>query len=78
MRDSLLTEVAKVRETATLSTASSRQHLNELRDELETARKQAATAAGEARKDALKHADQLARQTPGGAGQAAGAGQDAS
>jgi F0F1-type ATP synthase membrane subunit b/b' len=62
MRGSILAEVAKVRETAELTTSSSRQHLNDLRDELATARKQAATAAGEARKAALKHADQLARQ----------------
>jgi chromosome segregation ATPase len=62
MRASLLNEVAKVRETSSLSTASSRTHLNDLRDQLEKARQQAAAAAGQARKDALKHADQLARQ----------------
>jgi hypothetical protein len=60
MRDSLLTEVAKVRETHTLSTASSRQRLDELRAELETARSQATMGAGQARKEALKHADELA------------------
>ncbi len=62
IRDSLLTEVAKVRETHTLSSASSRQTLDDLRAELETARKQAAMAVGDARKDALRHSDQLARQ----------------
>lgn len=62
IRDSLLTEVARVRETHTLSSASSRQTLDELRTELETARKQAAMAVGDARKDALRHSDQLARQ----------------
>ena len=60
MRDSLLTEVAKVRETHSLSTASSRQRLDELRAELETARSQATTGVGQARKEALKHADELA------------------
>jgi F0F1-type ATP synthase membrane subunit b/b' len=60
MRDSLLTEVAKVRETHTLSTASSRLRLDELRAELETARSQATTGVGQARKEALKHADELA------------------
>ncbi|RPI08141.1 MAG: hypothetical protein EHM65_10700 [Acidobacteriales bacterium] len=74
MRGSILSEVAKVRESADLSTSSSRQHLNDLRNELDTARKQAASAAGEARKAALKHADQLA-ENPGGAGQPAGASQ---
>lgn len=62
IRDSLLTEVSRVRETHTLSSASSRQTLDELRTELETARRQAAMAVGDARKDALKHSDQLARQ----------------
>jgi chromosome segregation ATPase len=60
MRDSLLTEVAKVRETHSLSTASSRQRLDELRAELETARSQATMGVGQARKEALKHADALA------------------
>ncbi|HSW48919.1 MAG TPA: hypothetical protein VLH09_02035, partial [Bryobacteraceae bacterium] len=62
MKDTLLNEVAKVREASSLSTASSRNHLSDLREQLEQARKQAAAAAGQARKDALKHADQLARQ----------------
>ena len=62
IRDSLLTEVAKVRETHTLSSASSRQTLDDLRTELEASRRQAATAVGDARKDALRHSDQLARQ----------------
>jgi chromosome segregation ATPase len=60
MRDSLLIEVAKVRETHSLSTASSRQRLDELRAELETARSQATMGVGQARKEALKHADALA------------------
>ena len=60
MRDSLLTEVARVRETHTLTTASSRQRLDELRAELETARSQATMGVGQARKEALKHADELA------------------
>ncbi len=60
MRDSLLTEVAKVRETHSLTTASSRQRLDELRAELETARSQATMGVGQARKEALKHADELA------------------
>jgi hypothetical protein len=62
MHGSILSEVAKVRESADLSTSSSRQHMNDLRNELATARQQAASAAGEARKAALKHADQLAKQ----------------
>ncbi len=62
MRNSIDNEMAKVRETATLSTASSRQSLTDLRDELQKTRQQAAAAAGQARKDALAHAEKLARQ----------------
>lgn len=62
MRESITSEIAKVRETATLSNSSSRQSLTELRDELLKARQQAAAAAGQARKDALSHAERLARQ----------------
>ncbi|HSB13547.1 MAG TPA: hypothetical protein VLE22_03760 [Bryobacteraceae bacterium] len=62
MRESVLAELAKVRETSSISTASNQQHLDELRSELENTRKQAAMAAGRARTDALKHAEQLAKQ----------------
>ncbi|MCC7173889.1 MAG: hypothetical protein IT159_01735 [Bryobacterales bacterium] len=62
MRESIASEIAKVRETATLSTSSSRQSLTELRDEMIQARQQAAAAAGQARKDALAHAEKLARR----------------
>jgi chromosome segregation ATPase len=62
MRESVLAELAKVRETSSISTASNQQHLDDLRSELENTRKQAAMAAGRARTDALKHAEQLAKQ----------------
>ncbi len=62
MRDSVLAELAKVRETSSINTASNQQHLDELRSELDSTRKQAAVAAGRARTDALKHAEQLAKQ----------------
>ncbi|MEN6534548.1 MAG: hypothetical protein ABFD60_02375 [Bryobacteraceae bacterium] len=62
MRDSLLAELAKVRETSSVTTASNQQHLNALRTELESTRAQAATEAGAARTEALKHANKLARQ----------------
>jgi chromosome segregation ATPase len=45
-----------------LDTTSSRQHLDELRSDLQLARKQAAAAVGQARTEALRHADQLGRQ----------------
>lgn len=62
MKGSILAEIAKVRETSSISTAASREHLETLREELEVARQQAARAAGRARSDALKHAEQLARK----------------
>jgi len=62
IRGSLLSEVTKLRESHSLSTATSRQSLDELRAELARAREQAAAAAGQARAEALKHADQLARR----------------
>ncbi len=62
MRVSILAEIAKVRETSALSTHASRQNLDTLRDELASARQQAALAAGNARKEALRHAEQLARK----------------
>ncbi len=62
MRQSLLSEVSKVQETAALGNSSNRQGLENLRDQIDKARTQAATTAGQVRKDALKHADQLARQ----------------
>lgn len=62
MKVSILDEIAKVRESSSITTAASRQNLEVLREELDTARKQAALAAGQARKAALKHAEQLAQQ----------------
>lgn len=62
MRESVLAELAKVRETSSISTASNQQHLDELRTELENTRTQAAMAAGRARTEAQKHAEQLAKQ----------------
>ncbi len=61
-REALLTEISNVRETSTVTTQTSRRHLETLRDELETARRQASMAAGQAKVEAQKHADELARR----------------
>ena len=61
-REALLTEISNLRETSTVTTQTSRRHLETLRDELETARRQAAMAAGQAKVEAQKHADELARR----------------
>jgi hypothetical protein len=60
MKGSLLAEIAKVREGSTFITAMNQEHMEVLREELETARRQANSAVGRARTEALKHADQLA------------------
>ena len=60
MKGSVLAEIAKVRESSSITTATNQQHMEVLREELETTRRQANSAVGKARTDALKHADQLA------------------
>ena len=62
MRGSIVGEIAKANETATLSSSSNKQSLEALSQELEQARRQASAAAGKARTDALNHTEQLARQ----------------
>lgn len=62
LRESILTEVSNLRESSTISTQTSRRHLDSLRSELEAARRQASTAAGQAKQDALRHADDLSKR----------------
>ena len=59
MRESLLNEVSNIKETSSMSTQASRRNLERLKEELEAARRQAAMAAGQAKTDALKHAEDL-------------------
>ena len=54
MRESLLTEITKVRETQNLSVAASRRHVETLRSDLEAARRRADAVAGQAKEEALK------------------------
>ncbi|HXG31832.1 MAG TPA: hypothetical protein VNJ11_00585 [Bryobacteraceae bacterium] len=61
-RDAILAELAKVKEASNVTTAASRQRIEDLRAELEAARRQAAVAAGRAKKDALEHAEQIAKR----------------
>jgi len=62
LRESMQVEIANLKEAAKITSAASRRHLDELRDELEAARRQAAVAVGQARTEALAKAEQLARQ----------------
>jgi len=58
MRESLLDEVARLRETSNVSSQTSRRTVEELRDQLETARRQLTLANGQARADALRNVEQ--------------------
>lgn len=55
-------EVASLKESSTVSTQTARRSLTSLKDELETTRRQAVMAVGQARTEAQKHADELARR----------------
>lgn len=62
MRESLLTEISKVRETTSLTSQASRRHVETLRSELEAARRRAEAVAGAAREEALKQVEVLERK----------------
>ncbi|HET8549335.1 MAG TPA: hypothetical protein VFL57_15085, partial [Bryobacteraceae bacterium] len=49
-------ELASVKESSSVSIQTARRNLNALRDELETARRQASMAAGQAKVEAQRHA----------------------
>lgn len=61
-QQSVLQELGTVRETQSVSTAAARKNIESLQDELETARRQASMAVGQAKVDATKHAEELARK----------------
>jgi vacuolar-type H+-ATPase subunit I/STV1 len=62
MQDSILGEVGRVRETGNVSSAAARQRLEELQEKLADARQQASQAAGQAKIDATKRAEELSAQ----------------
>jgi chromosome segregation ATPase len=62
LRESIMTEIANLREASSVTTEANRRHLDTLREELETARRSAAVAVGQAKQEALKHAETLAKQ----------------
>lgn len=61
-RESTLTEIANLKEASSVTTASQRKNIDTLREELDTARRQAAVAVGQAKTEALKKAEQLNAQ----------------
>lgn len=61
-RESLLTEISSVREAATISTQTSRRHLDAMKADLDAARQRAEAAAGAAKQDALRQVAELERR----------------
>lgn len=62
MRESLLTEIAGLKDTSSVTLEANRRHLTMLRDQLDTTRRQATMAASQAKSEALTHAEKLAKQ----------------
>lgn len=59
-REALLAEIARVEETSSVTARSHRKTVEQLKEEVEQARKQASLLAGQAKVDATKHAEDLA------------------
>jgi len=62
MRENILTEVSNVRESASISSQTSRRHIDTLTADLQTQRRQAAQAVGEAKQDAQRQVDELEKE----------------
>ena len=62
LRESVLTEITNLRETSSVTNQTARRHIDSLKEELESTRRQANTMASQAKAEALKHAEQLAQQ----------------
>ena len=62
MRDSMLTEIANLKESSSVTTQSQRHSVETLKEELEVARRQANQAAGQAKQEAVVHAEQLTKK----------------
>ena len=62
LREALMTEVSNLRASSTVTTETQRKNLDSLRDQLEAARRTAALAAGQAKTEALRHAEELAKR----------------
>ena len=56
------TEITNLRETSSVTSQTAKRHLDSLKDELATTRRQANSMATQAKTEALKHAEQLAAQ----------------
>jgi len=61
-RKSTQNEISSLKESSSVSTQTARRSLTSLKDELDAARRSAAMAAGQARVEAQKHAEELAKR----------------
>ncbi len=61
-REGIAAQIATLRETSSVTSASQRKHLETLKEELEAARKQARESSAQAKADATKRAEQLTAQ----------------
>ena len=62
IRDSVEAQVSKVQEASSVLNSANQRNLDALREELENARRTATVAAGEAKSEALRHAEELAKR----------------
>jgi chromosome segregation ATPase len=62
VRETMASELQNLREASSVTTATARRSIDSLKTELESARRQASTAAGIAKTEAQAHADKLAKQ----------------
>ena len=62
LRESVLTEITNLKETSSVTNQTARRHIDSLKQELETTRRQANSMATQAKSEALKRADQLQQQ----------------
>jgi chromosome segregation ATPase len=60
LRESTLGEIANLRESSSVTTATNRRNLETMREELEASRRQATMAVGQAKVEAIKKSEQLA------------------
>jgi hypothetical protein len=61
-KETISGEISQVKEVSNVSTQTAKRNIESLKDELEGARRQASMAVGQAKVDATKHAEDLARK----------------
>jgi len=62
MHDSIMTELASLRDASSVNTASQARHIENLKEELETAKTQARTLSSQAKAEAVARSEQLTKQ----------------